>query len=104
MREYNLFIIKKEYYEYYRKNPLFLFDALKKLYTLKEDFNYGISLYSQLCDRINPFTLRHFINKKYNLDNNKTFYMLIVRKFFINTSNNIRNHFLNFFFCKNSTF
>ena len=75
MREYNLFIIKKEYYDYYRKNPLFLFDILKKLYTLKEDFNYGISLYSQLCERVNPFTLKHFINKKYNLDNNKTFYI-----------------------------
>ena len=75
MREYNLFIIKKEYYDYYRKNPLFLFDTLKKLYTLKEDFNYGISLYSQLCERINTFNLKYYLNRKYHLDNERTFYI-----------------------------
>ena len=52
-------------YDYYQKNPLFLFDILKKLYYMKEDFNYGISLYSQLCERINIFNLKYYLNKKY---------------------------------------
>ena len=75
MKEYNLFVIKKEYYDYYQKNPLFLFDILKKLYYMKEDFNYGISLYSQLCERINIFNLKYYLNKKYKLDNERTFYV-----------------------------
>ena len=75
MREYNLFIIKKEYYEYYQKNPLFLFDVLKKLYVMKENFNYGISLYSQLCERINIYNLKYYLNRKYHLDNERTFYI-----------------------------
>lgn len=75
MREYNLFVIKKEYYDYYQKNPLFLFDVLKKLYYMKEDFNYGISLYSQLCERINVFNLKYYLNRKYQLDNERTFYV-----------------------------
>lgn len=75
MKEYNLFVIKKEYYDYYQKNPLFLFDILKKLYYMKEDFNYGISLYSQLCERINIFNLKYYLNKKYKLDNERIFYV-----------------------------
>ena len=75
MREYNLFVIKKEYYEYYQRNPLFLFDILKKLYVMKENFNYGISLYSQLCERINTFNLKYYLNRKYHLDNERTFYI-----------------------------
>ena len=75
MREYNLFVIKKEYYEYYQNNPLFLFDILKKLYIMKENFNYGISLYSQLCERINTFNLKYYLNRKYHLDNERNFYI-----------------------------
>ena len=75
MREYNLFVIKKEYYEYYQRNPLFLFDILKKLYVMKENFNYGISLYSQLCEIINTFNLKYYLNRKYHLDNERTFYI-----------------------------
>ena len=84
MKEYNLFVIKKEYYEYYQKNPLFLFDILKKLYYMKEDFNYGISLYSQLCERINIFNLKYYLNKKYKLDNERTFY---IEKSFVELKN-----------------
>ena len=75
LREYNLFIIKKEYFDYYQRNPLFLFDVLKNLYHLKHDFNYGISLYDQLCERINIFHWKYYLNKRYSLDNERTFYI-----------------------------
>ena len=75
MREYNLFIIKKEYIDYYQRNPLFLFDVLKNLYNLKHDFNYGVSLYDQLCERVNIFNWKYYLNKKYSLDNERTFYI-----------------------------
>ena len=42
---------------------------------MKENFNYGISLYSQLCERINTFNLKYYLNRKYHLDNERTFYV-----------------------------
>ncbi len=103
MKEYNLFVIKKEYYDYYQKKPLFLFDILKKLYYMQDDLNYGVSLYSQLCERINTFNLKYYLNKKYHLDNEKTFYInksfveLKYTRIIIRTKHiNIINEFINY--------
>lgn len=75
MREYNLFVIKNEYYDLYHNRPMILFDALNKLYTMHNNLNYGITLYEQLCNRINIETLKYYLNNKYRLNNDRTFYI-----------------------------
>lgn len=75
MREYNLFVIKNEYHDLYHNRPMVLFDALNKLYTMHNNLNYGITLYEQLCNRINIETLKYYLNNKYNLNNERTFYI-----------------------------
>jgi len=75
MREYNLFVIKPEYIQIYQNQPLQLFEILKKLYKMKNNLNYGITFYEQLCNLITPDTLRYYLNTKYNLDNYNKFYI-----------------------------
>ena len=72
MRKYYIFIIRQEFYENYKNNPLYLYKTLEKLYSLKiSDFGYGISIYNQLClifntEVLNNYFLRKFNNYKYN--------------------------------------
>lgn len=73
MREYNLFVIKSEYVEIYKNKPLFLFEILNNLFNLSSNFNYGVTLYDQLCNHINIDTLKYYLNSKYNLDNSSIF-------------------------------
>lgn len=75
MREYNLFVIKQEYFDIYKNKPLFLFDILKKLYSLKDNFNYGVTLYEQLCNKISVNTLKYYLNSRYNLNNDDVFFI-----------------------------
>jgi len=61
MRKYYLFTIKKDYYEVYKKNPLVLYKTLENLYKLKkDDLNYGITLYNQICDIIDVDRLKNY--------------------------------------------
>lgn len=61
MRKYFLFTIKKEYYELYKKNPLVLYKTLENLYRLKkDDLNYGLALYNQICDIIDVNRLKRY--------------------------------------------
>lgn len=80
LREYNLFVIKNEYVDFYKKKPFELYEILYKLSNLKFNFNYGITLYEQLCNKINIETLKYYLNDKYNLDNERNFY---INKIFI---------------------
>lgn len=75
MREYNLFVIKNEYLNVYKKQPLQLFEIFKKLYTMNNNLNYGVTFYEQLCNMITVDSLRYYLNTKYNLDNYNKFYI-----------------------------
>jgi hypothetical protein len=75
MREYNLFVIKNEYIYFYKNKPEELYEILCKLNNLKYNFNYGITLFFQLCNKINIATLKSYLNNKYNLNNEQTFYI-----------------------------
>lgn len=74
MQTYNLFVIKDNYVDNYSNNQ-YLFYLLKRLYNLKDNFNYGINLYQELCNFINVDALRYYLNIKYNLNNINNFYI-----------------------------
>lgn len=75
MREYNLFVIKKEYYEYYKNNQDILYEILLKLSNIHFNINYGVSLYKQICELVDIDLLKNYINNKYNLNNERIFYI-----------------------------
>jgi len=75
LREFNLFVIKNEYIDFYKKRPEELFYILEKLSSLKYNLNYGITLFEQLCDKINVDILRNYLNDKYDMNNSRVFYI-----------------------------
>jgi len=75
MREYNLFVIKKEYFNLYKKRPLYLFNILQNLFYFQNNFNYGVTLYEQLCNRINIYRIKEYLNDKYDLECDKYFHI-----------------------------
>ncbi len=71
---YYLFIIKDNFF---KNHDEFLYDILSKLKNMKkENYNYGISLYYNVCNLFNTESLKHYIKNKTNLKliNNK-FYL-----------------------------
>lgn len=70
MRKYNLFVIKKEYYDLYKNKIELLFDILKGIRKLNN--SYGIFLYEQICNIIDINLLNDYLNSKFNL--NKKYY------------------------------
>ena len=80
MREYNLFVIRNEQIDFYKKKPEELYEILYRLNTLKYNFNYGITLFEQLCNKINIEILKKYLNDKYDLNNERNFY---INKIFI---------------------
>jgi len=75
MVEYNLFIIKQEYYDIYKNKPLFLYEILKKIYYMNSNFNYGITLYEQICNKVSVDTLKYYLNNRYDLNNDNYFFI-----------------------------
>lgn len=75
MREYNLFVIKDEYFNFYNNKPEYLYEILNKLNNFSSNMNYGITLYEQLCNKIDIEILKYYLNNKYGLSNNKVFYL-----------------------------
>ena len=71
---YYLFIIKDNYF---KTNANYLYDLLFKLKTMKkENYNYGISLYYNICNLFDTKALKHYINIKYKLkQKNNKFYL-----------------------------
>jgi hypothetical protein len=71
---YYLFIIKDNYL---KDNDKFLYDLLYKLKTMnKENYNYGISLYYNICKLFDTKTLKYYVNSKYKLKHvNNKFYL-----------------------------
>ncbi len=70
MREYNLFIIKDEYKKTYSKEQNLLYTHLKDLYSLNSCYNYGKTLFEQLCQYIHVNLLTDYFKNKYDVINN----------------------------------
>ncbi len=73
MREYNLFIIKKDLLKVYKNDGKFLFDNLKKLFYLNYNYNFGQYLFEQLCQNINVNVVINYFENKFNLKYNDLF-------------------------------
>lgn len=73
MREYNLFCIKKEYYDLYKKKPYLLFDILNNIKNTNN--SYGFFLYEQICNRIDINILNDYLNDKFKINKKYIFYI-----------------------------
>lgn len=71
---YYFFIIKDNFF---KNNNEYLYEILYKLKTMhKENYNYGISLYYNICKLFDTKALIHYIKSKTNLKlNNNKFYL-----------------------------
>lgn len=71
---YYLFMIKDDYFQ---KNSEYLYDLLFKLKNIhKENYNYGMTLYYNICRLFDTNILRHYLFTKYKLKNiNNKFYL-----------------------------
>lgn len=67
MRKYYLFIIKNDVYEAYYKNSEILYKTLENLFNMKHgNFNYGISIYNQICNTFNIEVLNSYFQLRKN--------------------------------------
>ena len=71
---YYLFIIKDNYF---KNNDKYLYELLYRLKNIsKKNYNYGISLYYNICNLFDTKTLKYYIKSKYRLKNsNNKFYL-----------------------------
>ena len=66
MRTYYLFVINMQYYGLYHRNPNSLYEILRELYTIgTENYQYGLSIYKQICEPIQVSFLEHYLKSKY---------------------------------------
>ena len=62
MDTYHIFCIRKEAYNIYKDNPKSLYKTLYNLYNFnKSDLKLGISIYNELCYKINTNKLKEYI-------------------------------------------
>ena len=71
---YYLFIIKDNFF---KNKDKYLYELLYKLKNINiENYNYGISLYYNICNLFNMKALKHYIKSKYKLKQiNNKFYL-----------------------------
>ena len=71
---YYLFIINDRYFN---NDSKYLYDLLYKLKNMsKENYNYGISLFYNICNLFDTKSIKHYIKSKYNLkEKNNKFYL-----------------------------
>ena len=63
MNKYDIFLIKKEIYNIYEKNPQSLFKTLYNLKNMnKNDLTLGLSIYNEICDIINRKKIDKYMN------------------------------------------
>lgn len=81
MGKYFIFQIKEEYFNVYKNNPVALYKILENLYFLENmNFNYGISIYNQLCKPFDVNVISSYYNQyksilnKYVLYNDKSIF------------------------------
>ena len=70
---YYLFIIKDDYFKH---NSKYLYEILYKIKHMhKENYNYGISLFYNICELFDTKNLNNYISSKYKLNkiNNKLY-------------------------------
>ena len=104
MRKYYLFVIRKEAYQYYSNNTKSLFKMLNYLYYLKkEDFEYGYSLFHQVCEPFDVGRLEFYFEDKYKLKKSHgkyefedTYIYLKPTRVIIKTNVNIPGLFMDF--------
>ena len=71
---YYLFIIKDNYL---KNNDKYLYELLYNLKNIKkENYNYGISLYYNICNLFDINSLKHYMNIKYKLKRKNNKYYL----------------------------
>lgn len=67
MRKYYLFIIRNDFCEVYKNNAHTLYVTLDNIYKLKNrNFDYGISIYNQLCQVFNTDIIDNYLSNKSN--------------------------------------
>lgn len=71
---YYFFIIKDDYF---KNNEEYLYNLLYKLKTIKkENYNYGMSLYYNICKLFDTESLKYYLKKKTDFKNiNNKFYL-----------------------------
>ena len=63
--KYYLFVIKKEFY---KKNDKYLYSMLENLkYMKRENYNYGFSIYHNVCYFFNDSIIKNYLEKKYDM-------------------------------------
>lgn len=77
MNTYHIFAIKKETYNIYKNNEYSLYKLIYNLYNInKEDINYGITLYNQLCYPINKKIIEEYLELIHKIRIGKNRYMI----------------------------
>ena len=65
MRKYYLFVLKKEYYNFYKNKSYVLYKMLENLDSLKPyDFSYGIDIFKEMCLPFSYKVLKNYIDNK----------------------------------------
>jgi len=63
MKTYHILCIKKEAYNIYKDKPKSLYKTLYNLYNFnKTDLRLGISIYNEICYKINTKKIKEYIN------------------------------------------
>ena len=71
---YYLFIIKDKYF---KNNSKELYEILYKLKSMSiENYNYGVSLYYNICKLFDTKSLKHYLKNKYKLNQIKNKFYL----------------------------
>ena len=77
MNTYHIFAIKKDAYNIYKNNEYSLYKLIYNLYNInKEDINYGITLYNQLCYPINKKIIEEYLELIHKIRIGKNRYMI----------------------------
>ena len=77
MNTYHIFAIKKDAYNIYKNNEYSLYKLIYNLYNInKEDINYGITLYNQLCYPINKKIIEEYLELIHKIRLGKNRYMI----------------------------
>lgn len=97
MRKYYLFNISKDFYDVYKNNSYVLYKTLENLYNLKkENISYGVSLYKQICNRIDKKNIYNLYNdyilinyNKFLINENKEESVITIKNAYITYNTNM---------------
>ena len=107
---YYLFVIKDSYF---KENSDFLYKLLYEIkYMKKENYNYGISLYYNICNLFKVKVLKNYIKNKFNLKTKNNIFYLDNENYFelknvcciINANKYLRQIFMIFYIYNKNIF